>query len=48
MSKCRNEIGAAEDLLRAEGVPIVSTTHSSVEEIASRILVDLGLERQHY
>lgn len=48
LAKCRREISAAEDLLSRAGVPILSTTHSSVEEIASRILLDLGLERQHY
>lgn len=48
LAKCRGEIGAAETLLSSAGVPILSTTHSSVEEIASRILLDLGLERQHY
>lgn len=48
LKQCRRELVAADELLRAEGVPILSTTHSSVEEIASRILVNLGLERQHY
>lgn len=48
MVQCRREVSAAESMISAEGVPILSTTHSSIEEIASRILMDLGLERQHY
>lgn len=46
MKQCRMEIETAEALLRGEGIPIISTTHSSIEEIASRILNDLGLQKQ--
>ncbi|GAB4186604.1 MAG: pyruvate, water dikinase regulatory protein [Wenzhouxiangellaceae bacterium] len=48
LRKCRQEVSAAESLISAENVPILSTTHSSVEEIASHIIEDLGLERRHY
>lgn len=44
--QCRNEVEAAEALLRAEAVPVLSTTHSSVEELSSRILLELGLQRE--
>ncbi len=46
LRQCRFEVESAEALLRAEGVAILSTTHASVEEIASRILVELGLQRE--
>ncbi len=46
MKQCRNEVETAEALLQGEGIPIISTTHSSIEEIASRILNDLGLQKQ--
>lgn len=44
--QCRNEVETAEALLRGERIPVISTTHSSIEEIASRILNDLGLQKQ--
>lgn len=46
--QCRYEVDAAEAMLRAEGVPMLSSTDSSIEELASRILLDLGLERGMY
>ena len=44
--QCRYEVEAAEALLRSDKVPILSTTDSSVEELASRILLELGLQRE--
>lgn len=46
MKQCRFEVETAEALLQGEGIPVISTTHSSIEEIASRILNDLGLQKQ--
>lgn len=48
LKQCRYEVQAAEALLRAEGVPMLSSTRSSVEELASRILLELGLDRDHF
>lgn len=48
LKQCRYEVEAAEALLRSEGVPMLSTTRASVEELASRILLELGLERDHF
>lgn len=48
LKQCRFEVDAAESLLRLEGVPMFKTTHSSIEEIASRILVQLGLQREMF
>lgn len=44
--QCRYEVEAAEAMLRAEGVPIFDSTETSVEELASRILLELGLNRE--
>jgi regulator of PEP synthase PpsR (kinase-PPPase family) len=46
LKQCHWEVDAAESLLRGMGVPIFTTTHSSIEEIASRVLQQLGLQRE--
>lgn len=46
LKQCRYEVDAADAMLRAEKVPSLSTTDSSVEELASRILLELGLQRE--
>ena len=48
LKQCHWEVDSAESLLRAEGVPALHTTHSSVEEIASRVLMQLGLQREMF
>lgn len=46
LKQCRYEVESAEAMMRAEGVPMLSSTHASIEELASRILLDLGLQRE--
>lgn len=46
--QCRRETAAAESLLRMEGVPMFETTHASIEEISSRVLLHLGLQREMF
>jgi [pyruvate, water dikinase]-phosphate phosphotransferase / [pyruvate, water dikinase] kinase len=48
IEQCRWEVEAAEKLFRREGLPSVSSTHTSIEEIASKVLQALGLNRQLY
>ena len=48
LKQCYREVDAAESLLRSAGVPIFHTTHSSIEEIASRVLLQLGLQREMF
>jgi len=48
LKQCHWEVDAAESLLRVEGIPIFHTTHSSIEEIASRVLLQLGLQREMF
>lgn len=45
LETCKREVSAAETLFRAERVPVLSTTHTSIEEIASKVLSTLGIHR---
>ncbi len=48
LETCKREVAAAETMLRMEGVPTLSTTHASIEEISSRILEHLGINREMF
>ena len=48
LETCRSEVAAAETMLRMERIPILSTTHASIEEISSRILEDLDINREMF
>ncbi len=41
LENCREEIGAAEALMRREGVPVIDTTRRSVEEIAALLKLSI-------
>ena len=41
-------MAAAETMLRMEGIPTLSTTHASIEEIASRVMEELDLDRDMF
>ena len=45
---CRQEVSAAESLMRREGIDWLSSTHKSIEEIATTILRDLRPDRLVY
>jgi [pyruvate, water dikinase]-phosphate phosphotransferase / [pyruvate, water dikinase] kinase len=45
LDQCRREVAAAEQLFHQEGIPSLSTTHTSIEEIASKILSSLGIDK---
>jgi [pyruvate, water dikinase]-phosphate phosphotransferase / [pyruvate, water dikinase] kinase len=45
---CRREVAAAEMMFRGEGIPTLSTTHTSIEEIASKVLSTLGIHREMF
>jgi regulator of PEP synthase PpsR (kinase-PPPase family) len=45
---CRREVAAAEAMFRAERLPTLSTTHTSIEEIASKVMATLGLHREMF
>lgn len=48
LKQCHWEVDAAESLMRMAGIPVFNTTHSSIEEIGSRILSQLGLQREMF
>ncbi len=48
LEQCRHEVQIAEALFRQENIPSLSTTHTSIEEIASKVLTALGIERHMY
>ena len=48
LDTCRREVAAAEVIFRTEQIPVLSTTHASIEEISSRVLEALGLNREMY
>ncbi len=45
LETCRREVAAAEAMLRAERIPTLSTTHTSIEEIAGKVMTTLGIRR---
>jgi hypothetical protein len=48
LETCRREVAAAEAMLRAERIPTLSTTHTSIEEIASKVMTTLGIHREMF
>ncbi len=48
LSNCRYEVNAAEALMRREGISWLSSTHKSIEEIATTILRDIRPDRLIY
>ncbi|WP_066095323.1 posphoenolpyruvate synthetase regulatory kinase/phosphorylase PpsR [Xanthomonas massiliensis] len=48
LETCRREVGAAETMFRMERIPTLSTTHTSIEEISSKVLGTLGLRREMF
>ncbi len=48
LKQCHWEVDAAESLMRMSGIPVFHTTHSSIEEIGSRVLAQLGLQREMF
>ncbi|MFN9749658.1 MAG: pyruvate, water dikinase regulatory protein [Burkholderiales bacterium] len=48
IENCRDEVKQAENMMRREGIAWLSTTHKSIEEIATTILRDLRPDRLMY
>jgi len=48
LARCRREVAAAEALFQAEGIPSLSTTHTSIEEIASKMMSALGINKNMF
>jgi regulator of PEP synthase PpsR (kinase-PPPase family) len=45
LETCRREVAAAEAMFRAERIPVLSTTNTSIEEISSKVMSTLGIQR---
>ena len=48
LDTCQREVVAAEKLFRAERIPALSTTNTSIEEISSKVMSTLGIQRVMY
>ncbi len=48
IKQCRHEVAEAERLMRMENIPWLSTTTRSIEEISTKVLEEVGLNRQSY
>ncbi len=48
LEQCKKEVLAAEALYKTVNLPHLSTTHTSIEEIASKILAQLGINKQMF
>ena len=48
IENCRYEVSAAEAMMRKQGVPWLSTTNKSIEEIATTILQEINPDRNNY
>ncbi|MEH6579284.1 MAG: pyruvate, water dikinase regulatory protein [Amphritea sp.] len=46
LDQCELEVRTVEKIFRTEQIPSINTTHFSIEEIATRIMADMGLERR--
>jgi len=48
LENCRNEVEAAERMMKREGIRWLSSTTKSIEEIAATIMQEVRLERRSY
>ena len=48
IEQCKKEVALAEMLFREERLPSLSTTHTSIEEIASKVLAQFGIQRHMF
>lgn len=48
IKQCQYEVARVESLFRQQKVPFTTTTHKSIEEIATTILLESGLKRRIY
>ena len=48
LETCRREVQAGEAMFALERIPMLSTTHTSIEEISGKVLSTLGLQREMF
>ncbi len=48
IEQCKKEVAIAEAMFKNQQLPHLSTTHTSIEEIASKILAQFGIQKHMY
>jgi regulator of PEP synthase PpsR (kinase-PPPase family) len=48
LEQCKKEVARAEEMFRVERLPALSTTHTSIEEIASKVLAQFGIQKHMF
>ena len=48
LERCKRELVLADYIFRRENIPSLNTTHTSIEEIGSKILAHLGIEKHMF
>ena len=48
LDRCKRELVIADRIFRNENIPSLNTTHTSIEEIGSKIMAHLGIERHMF
>ena len=48
LEQCKREVAQAEEMFRVERLPNLSTTHTSIEEIASKVLAQFGIQKHMF
>lgn len=48
LDRCKRELVLASQLMQREAIPSLNTTHTSIEEIGSKIMAHLGIERHMF
>ena len=48
IEQCRKEVAIAETMFMAERIPSLNTTHTSIEEIASKVLAQFGIQKHMF
>ncbi len=48
LERCKRELALADMIFRRENIPSLNTTHTSIEEIGSKIMAHLGIEKHMF
>jgi regulator of PEP synthase PpsR (kinase-PPPase family) len=48
LERCKRELALADMIFRHENIPSLNTTHTSIEEIGSKIMAHLGIEKHMF
>jgi regulator of PEP synthase PpsR (kinase-PPPase family) len=48
LDRCGHELAVADRIFRRENIPSLNTPHTSIEEIGSKIMAHLGIEKHMF